>query len=131
MSVEIGLHRHRKNWKFNEKELDLRCRVFWTAYAVELSAAFNLGRPPAIQDEHIDVLYPEESADNAMALHHVRLRQIQSRILNQVYCAPERLKTFSDAEKTKILYSLQKELDDWRDALPDVCSRSIPSYPVS
>jgi hypothetical protein len=104
--------------------------VFWTAYAVELSAAFNLGRPPAIQDEHIDALYPEESADNAMALHHVSLRQIQSRILNQVYCAPGRLKTLSDVERDNILYNLQKELDDWRDALADVCLRSIPSYPV-
>jgi hypothetical protein len=128
--VEIGLHRHRKNWKFNPAELDLRRRVFWTAYAVELSAAFNLGRPPSIPDEHIDALFPEESADNAMALHHIRHRQIQSKILNKVYCAPGRLKNLSDAERNAILHKLQSELEDWRIALSDVCARSTPSYPL-
>lgn len=130
MSVEIGLHRHRNNWKFNEKELDLRRRVFWTAYAVELSAAYNLGRPPAIPDVHIDALFPKEATDNTIALHHVKLRQIQSRILSQVYCAPGRLNMLSDAEKSKILYDLQTELDEWREALVAVCSNSILSYPI-
>jgi hypothetical protein len=65
-----------------------------------------------------------------MALHHIRHRQIQSKILNQVYCAPGRLKTLSDAEKNAILHKLQSDLEDWRDALPDVCARSTPSYPL-
>lgn len=129
-SVEIGLHRHRENWKFSSTELDLRRRVFWTAYAVELNAAFNLGRPTSISDEHIDALFPDDAPDAAMANQHVRLRQIQGKILRQVYCAPGRLETLPDSEKNDIIQKLQSELDDWKIALPEVQSRSSSPYPL-
>jgi hypothetical protein len=104
--------------------------VFWTAYAAELTVAYNLGRPPSIPDEHVDALFPMELPDSVMALHHVRHRQIQSKIIAQVYCSPSRLERLSDVEKYRILHSLQDELDRWKDATTDLFIKSSTNYPL-
>jgi hypothetical protein len=130
ISVEIGLHRHRDSWRFGKPELDRRRRVFWTAYAIEMTAAFNLGRPPSISDEHIDTPFPEESPDILLGLHIIRHRRIQSRILNQMYCAPERFKSVSEHDKHRVLDTLQSELDQWRDELYTLYPRSTCAYPI-
>ncbi|KKP06933.1 hypothetical protein THAR02_01014 [Trichoderma harzianum] len=69
-------------------------RLFWTIYIVEISLAYNLGRPPSIGEEHIATELPRPSNENLLSLHHIRHRQIQSRVV------------------------AQQELDEWRINIP-------------
>jgi hypothetical protein len=65
-----------------------------------------------------------------MGLHQIRHRRIQSRVLNQMYCAPERLNALSDLEKNQVLDRLQSELDSWKSELAKVYLRSSSVYPL-
>ena len=65
-----------------------------------------------------------------MGLHQIRHRQIQSRVLNQMYCAPERLNALSEGEKKQILDRLQSELDSWKSELHEVYLKSSTVYPL-
>jgi len=129
-AVEIGLHRQGNSWKFTPDEVDLRRRVFWTSYAIELTAAFNLGRPPSISDEHIDAPFPSEIPETAMALHHIRHRQTQSKILAKIYCSPDRLMDLDEVQKYEILCDIQSDLDIWAKNLPEIHARSKTPYPL-
>ncbi|UKZ69642.1 uncharacterized protein TrAtP1_010647 [Trichoderma atroviride] len=53
MAVEIGLHCTDEVSDAPDGAKDQRNRVFWTIYAIEISLAYNLGRPPSIAEDHI------------------------------------------------------------------------------
>jgi len=77
-----------------------RSRVFWTAYSIEISLAYNLGRPPSIGEEHITARLPVvNSRDLSFGLHHIKHRRIQSRIVSQVYNARSRDREVSLQER--------------------------------
>ncbi|RMZ81590.1 hypothetical protein DV737_g2511, partial [Chaetothyriales sp. CBS 132003] len=57
--LELGLHREApKALALDKLTLDLRRRVFWTAYAFDRSICSALQRPLSIPDETIDAHYP-------------------------------------------------------------------------
>jgi hypothetical protein len=91
--------------------------------------AYNLGRPPSIGEEHITARLPvNDSRDMSFALHHLKHRQIQSRIVSQIYYCRER--GVSHEKQDQLITSLQAELDDWRTTLQDICPRdSNTAYP--
>lgn len=128
-AVEIGLHHLAKSPNVPEHG-DVYNRVFWTAYAIEITIAYNLGRPPSIGEEHITAELPLQSSETALAIQHIKHRQIQGRIISQVYCgaSPSEQKT---AEKRSILVNkIQIELDDWRSAIDVLYSSGDQSpYP--
>lgn len=117
MAIEIGLHHAPKSWQTPSKELDRRSRVFWTAYALEISLAYNLGRPPSIGEEHITSSLPGNASDTYLAIQHIKHRQIQSRIVSQVYCGTNMAAKKSADERQAVIARLQGELDEWRSSL--------------
>lgn len=47
MAIELGLHSSSNNPVLcGARETETRQRVFWTAYILEITLAYNLGRPP-------------------------------------------------------------------------------------
>lgn len=122
MAIEIGLHHEPRQAPSpsaadQEAIQDQRRRVFWTAYIIDISLAYNLGRPPSIGEEHITVRLPRVTRESALGIHHVRHRQIQSRIVSHVY-AGGRVTGTADAAQT--ITRLQGELDAWRADLAQV-----------
>ncbi|KAA8909979.1 fungal-specific transcription factor domain-containing protein [Sphaerosporella brunnea] len=128
MCIELGLHRDNNNWKFTPAERQLRRCVFWTAYTVEITVAFNLGRPPSITEEHIDAKLPEADPGLALAVHHVRHRQIQARMMASVYGAAV-AESNGDPEGT--VENIQRALHEWFEALRGIFRWSEASaYPL-
>jgi hypothetical protein len=127
MAIEIGLHLHPH--KRSAEYVDRNSRTFWTAYALEITVAFNLGRPPSVPEEHITTKFPVASSGSALAFHHVKLRQIQSKIMAKVY-------SFSDAtntpeERSRLCDNLQNELNKWKESLPNIYQQdSSAAYPL-
>ncbi|KAL7786522.1 fungal-specific transcription factor domain-containing protein [Trichoderma afarasin] len=118
MAVETGLHCTPKTRDQSCSAKDESNRLFWTIYVVEISLAYNLGRPPSIGEEHIATELPRPTSENLLSLHHIKHRQIQSRVVAQIYSVNNRNRNMS-TERTQILISnLQEELDEWLINIP-------------
>ncbi|KZF21948.1 hypothetical protein L228DRAFT_268457 [Xylona heveae TC161] len=130
LAIELGLHRHIDSWKFTADESELRRRVFWTTYAIEITLAFNLGRPASISFEDADVPFPKATEDMIMPVHHIRHRQIQEQMLFQVYRGRKDNAFPTTEARESVLSTLQKKLDRWHQDLHDLHSRSTSPYPV-
>lgn len=130
MAIEIGLHHAPKPWQASDQESDQKNRVFWTAYAIEISLAYNLGRPPSIGDEHITAKLPKYAEETALGIHHINHRQIQSRIVSQVYCSANKSGHVTQEDGSRIIFNLQNDLNKWRDNLPTFAqSNGASPYP--
>lgn len=77
-AVALGLHRR----PYRQENMELKSRVFWSAYCLDRLAGVVFGRPFAISDEDIDMPFPKETPETTAALHMVRLRRVQSSICN-------------------------------------------------
>ncbi|TDZ22772.1 Protein STB5 [Colletotrichum orbiculare MAFF 240422] len=130
MATEIGLHYSPKVCNATEKDKNERACIFWTAYTVEMSLAYNLGRPPSIGDEHITTALPAAMSDALLAVHHVKHRQIQSRIISRVYCGNNAGEQTTMDQKTSVISGLQAQLDEWRAGIPTQAEEA-PAYPHS
>lgn len=125
----MGLHRHNPDWKFSPDEWDIRQRVFWVTYAIDRTVCFNLGRPVTLSDDHIDAPFPSAEWQSqppepsiALALHHIRLRIIQTRMINEVYTLGKSKTQATAHERGQILASIQQQLDEWRSQLSQIYS---------
>ncbi|KAJ5232539.1 hypothetical protein N7468_005495 [Penicillium chermesinum] len=129
LCIDMGLHRHNADWKFSPDEWDIRQRVFWVTYAIDRTVCFNLGRPVTLSDDHIDTPFPNAESQSqspepsiALALHHIRLRIIQTRIINEVYTLGNSKTQDTAHQRGQILASIQEQLDEWRSQLRQIYS---------
>ncbi|CAG9993105.1 unnamed protein product [Clonostachys byssicola] len=123
-AIEIGLHNKPKDWNTSEEERDWKNRIFWTAYSIEISLCYNLGRPPSISEEHITADLPLHSPQTAFAIRHITHRQIQSRIISKVYSSASSIRGQSLQLRQDQIADLQSELDDWRVSMSVLCSEN-------
>ncbi|KAM0250020.1 hypothetical protein ACHAQJ_008789 [Trichoderma viride] len=132
MAVETGLYCTPKPGGQQDVAKDQRNRLFWTIYAIEISLAYNLGRPPSIGEEHVAAELPKPTDENLFSLHHVRHRQIQSRVVSQIYGVNSRTRNMVAEEKQMLILDLQEELDVWQSNIPaDPPSSMVHPYPHS
>ncbi|KAK7219719.1 hypothetical protein V2G26_007722 [Clonostachys chloroleuca] len=131
-AIEIGLHNKPKYWNPSEEEMDWKNRIFWTAYSIEISLCYNLGRPPSISEEHVTADLPLHSPQTAFAIRYITHRQIQSRIISKVYSSASGIRGQSLQLQQDQIACLQSELDDWRVSITVLCSENPESaYPFS
>ncbi|CEL03127.1 hypothetical protein ASPCAL04284 [Aspergillus calidoustus] len=132
IAIELGLHRHNKAWKFTVDELELRRRVFWTTYAIEITVAFNLGRPASISFQDADAPFPQNSQETALSIHHIKHRQIQEQMLCLIYRSRSHNAVAISGLDNSIsnIESLQKSLDEWHAELHELYCQSSSPYPV-
>lgn len=124
-AVTLGLHR--KPYKsvreqqmnpsdYQKFQLDLRARVFWSAYSLERINGIVLGRPFGISDIDIDVPLPEHHPGIPVACHVFKLRRIQSNICSFVYKPIPLMEMQEDIDSTRV--SIVLELNDWMSTFP-------------
>ncbi|OWB54222.1 binding protein [[Candida] boidinii] len=122
IAVALGLHREPYKSKRRQpseamKALeDLKSRVFWSAYGMERINGLVLGRPFSIADIDIDAPYPGETEENAVAIHVIRLRRIQSNICTFVYKPHKFTDDVEEIDATRVQILL--ELKDWMSTFP-------------
>lgn len=92
--------------------------------------SFNLGRPPGILDDHIDAQFPEETPEITLGLHHIRHRQIQSKLLTNIYCGQQKLAEIDPKQKNEIIAQMQQGLDHWKSTLHDIYPSTNSPYPL-
>lgn len=103
--VDLGFHNEHNSQaeKLDNLEIDMRRRLFWVTYKMDRLLSQSLGRPPSIPDGFMYVPLPALQHDvdihagqygaptgdvcayKTVFMHTIKLRQLQSEILNHTY----------------------------------------------
>ncbi|KAF2834101.1 hypothetical protein M501DRAFT_964934, partial [Patellaria atrata CBS 101060] len=130
LAHSIGLHKRGSGFNLNPAESEQRKRVFWIAYLLDRDICLRSGRPPIQDDDDMNVELPsEDPQDNigniplANGQGKVNLFRlmctfavIQSKVYKQLYSV--KASRQSDGELLNTIGELDKELEDWKDAIP-------------
>lgn len=130
LSHSIGLHKRGTGFNLNPIEIEQRKRVFWIAYMLDKDLCLRSGRPPAQDDDDMNVDLPDpDPADNIgnipladgkgkMNLFRAmcELTTIESRLYRNLYSTKATKR--SDGERLQIIGELDKDLEDWKDRIP-------------
>jgi hypothetical protein len=126
----IGLHKRGSGFNLNPVEIEQRKRVFWIAYMLDKDLCLRSGRPPAQDDDDMNVELPEaDPPDNIgnipladgkskMNLFRVMCEMvgIESRVYKRLYSV--KAQKLSEGELLQTIGELDKELEDWKDSIP-------------
>ncbi|CAG8576204.1 16605_t:CDS:2 [Acaulospora morrowiae] len=118
LAQDMGLHRESLNENFNEREAEVRRRVWWTCVTFDSFLSIALGRPLAINEEDHDVRYPEpgkllnDLPDSVeLFIQYIKVSLTISQISRRVYGA--------NSKRTEsTLVRLDAELNKWHDNIP-------------
>lgn len=133
LAHSIGLHKRGSGFNLNEIENEQRKRVFWIAYLMDKDICLRSGRPPAQDDDDMNVDLPSEDPpdnignvplshekDGKKTMNLFRLMcqfaQIQSRVYKQLYSV--RASRQSDGELLNTIGELDASLEEWKDQIP-------------
>ncbi|KAI0122808.1 fungal-specific transcription factor [Xylariales sp. AK1849] len=130
LSHSIGLHKRGSGFNLNSVEIEQRKRVFWIAYMLDKDLCLRSGRPPAQDDDDMNVELPDaQPADNIgnipladgkgkMNLFRVmaEMTTIESRVYKRLYST--KATKLSEGELLQTIGELDKELEDWKDQIP-------------
>lgn len=126
-SHSIGLHKRGTGFNLNPIEIEQRKRVFWIAYMLDKDLCLRSGRPPAQDDDDMNVELPDaDPADHIgniplangkgkMNLFRVmcELAVIESSIYKRLYST--KATKLSDGELLHTIGELDKQLENWKD----------------
>ncbi|KAH8601705.1 fungal-specific transcription factor domain-containing protein [Bisporella sp. PMI_857] len=138
MIMALGLHRKRYTQSFSAStssiEIEIRKRVFWSAYTLDKYLSVILGRPRIFRDEDIDQHLPERLNNNDLStagytelfkpsktlsvsdapVFHARLAKIVGSISSDLYPTNKDVAT----PWTEIAQQRTSELKAWKESLP-------------
>jgi hypothetical protein len=133
LAHSIGLHKRGSGFNLNEVENEQRKRVFWIAYLLDKDICLRSGRPPAQDDDDMNVELPSENPPDhvgsiplsdengksgTMNLFRLmcQFAQIQSRVYKQLYSV--KASRQSDGELLNTIGELDAQLEEWKDSIP-------------
>jgi hypothetical protein len=130
LSHSIGLHKRGNGFSLNPIEVEQRKRVFWIAYMLDKDMCLRSGRPPAQDDDDMNVELPDiDPPDNIgnipladgkgkMNLFRVmcEFATIESKVYKHLYSTKATKQT--DGELLNTIGMLDQELEDWKDRIP-------------
>ncbi|KAL2043161.1 hypothetical protein N7G274_004221 [Stereocaulon virgatum] len=130
LANSIGLHKRGSGFSLNPVEIEQRKRVFWIAYLVDKDICLRSGRPPAQDDDDMNVDLPTENpidnigniplADGKGKANLFRFMctfaTIESKVYKQLYST--KASRQSDGALLNTIGELDRELEEWKDSIP-------------
>ncbi|KAI6890118.1 hypothetical protein KC325_g108 [Hortaea werneckii] len=138
LAHSIGLHKRGSGFNLNQVEDEQRKRVFWIAYLLDKDICLRSGRPPAQDDDDMNVELPSEEPPDGLGniplkegttgpggeprktMNLFRLNctfaQIQSKVYKQLYSV--KASRQSDGELLNTIGELDTLLEAWKDSIP-------------
>ncbi|KAL2266496.1 hypothetical protein VTJ83DRAFT_5848 [Remersonia thermophila] len=130
LAHSIGLHKRGTGFNLNPIEIEQRRRVFWIAYMLDKDLCLRSGRPPAQDDDDMNVDLPD--ADPADGIGNIPLADgkgkmnlfrvmcelslVESKVYKRLYSTKAMRQ--SEGELLNAIGELDKELEDWKDRIP-------------
>jgi hypothetical protein len=130
LAHSIGLHKKGTGFNLNPIEIEQRKRVFWIAYMLDKDLCLRSGRPPAQDDDDMNVELPDaDPVDNIgnipladgkgkMNLFRVmcEFSVIESNVYRNLYSTKATKQ--SDGELLNTIGELDQQLEEWKDKIP-------------
>ncbi|KAI9149270.1 N-terminal binuclear Zn cluster-containing protein [Paramyrothecium foliicola] len=130
LAHSIGLHKKGTGFNLNPIEIEQRKRVFWIAYMLDKDLSLRSGRPPAQDDDDMNVELPDaDPVDNIgnipladgkgkMNLFRVmcEFAVIESNVYRRLYSTKATKQT--DGELLNTIGELDQQLEEWKDKIP-------------
>ncbi|KEY69899.1 hypothetical protein S7711_06454 [Stachybotrys chartarum IBT 7711] len=130
LAHSIGLHKKGTGFNLNPIEIEQRKRVFWIAFVLDKELSLRSGRPPAQDDDDMNVELPDaDPADNIgnipladgkgkMNLFRVmcEFAVIESNVYRRLYSTRATKQT--DGELLNTIGELDQQLEEWKDRIP-------------
>lgn len=130
LSHSIGLHKRGSSFNLNPVEMEQRKRVFWIAYMLDKDICLRSGRPPAQDDDDMNVDLPSADPDDNIGniplsdgkgkVNLFRLMSefatIESKVYKQLYATKATKQT--DGELLNTIGHLDQLLEEWKDSIP-------------
>lgn len=135
-ALREGLHR-KLNYQFNPIELEIRKRLFWTIYKMDIYVNTMLGLPRTITREDFDQDMPVELDDENITMEglkfecqfrvsssqiancHTRLSEILKNVVTKLYpVRPKDKKGLGSVLTLSYVLELEGQLQEWLDSLP-------------
>ncbi|KAF4966931.1 hypothetical protein FSARC_5446 [Fusarium sarcochroum] len=130
LAHSIGLHKRGTGFNLNPIEIEQRKRVFWIAYMLDKDLCLRAGRPPAQDDDDMNVELPDaDPEDNIgnipladgkgkMNLFRVmcEFATIESEVYKRLYSVQATKQ--SDGELLNTIGELDHKLEEWKDSIP-------------
>ncbi|KAI0381794.1 N-terminal binuclear Zn cluster-containing protein [Hypomontagnella monticulosa] len=130
LSHSIGLHKRGSGFNLNPVEIEQRKRVFWIAYMLDKDLCLRSGRPPAQDDDDMNVELPDADpidnigniplADGKGKMNLFRamceLTVIESQVYKKLYST--KATKLSDGELLQVIGELDRQLENWKDNIP-------------
>ncbi|OTA92649.1 hypothetical protein M434DRAFT_31670 [Hypoxylon sp. CO27-5] len=130
LSHSIGLHKRGSGFNLNPVEIEQRKRVFWIAYMLDKDLCLRSGRPPAQDDDDMNVELPDADpvdnigniplADGKGKMNLFRamceLTVIESQVYKRLYST--KATKLSEGELLQTIGELDKQLETWKDNIP-------------
>ena len=130
LANSIGLHKRGSGFNLTKVEIEQRKRVFWIAYTIDKDICLRSGRPPAQDDDDMNVELPTEDpsdnignvplADGKGTANLFRLMvefaTIESKVYKQLYSTKASKR--SDGALLNTIGELDNELQEWRNKIP-------------
>jgi hypothetical protein len=130
LSHGIGLHKKATGFNLNPIEIEQRRRVFWIAYMLDKDMSLRAGRPPAQDDDDMNVELPEADpedqignvplADGKGKVNLFRLMceftVIECQVYKRLYSTKATKQ--SDGELLNAIGELDQQLEEWKDSIP-------------
>ncbi|CAH0002547.1 unnamed protein product, partial [Clonostachys byssicola] len=130
LAQNLGLHRHSNRFKFDPLETELRRRVWWCQYTLDVMSSAHHGIPRLIRDQDVDTDLPTRVDHDLLSRSHVsfplpgeatqvdsamllfKLARIIGDTLEKLYSTTRRRGGVAKITR------LQAELDAWEHSLP-------------
>ncbi|KAH7173958.1 fungal-specific transcription factor domain-containing protein [Fusarium flagelliforme] len=153
MLIDLGLHVDLTNSQlFSDEDLEIRRRVFWSAFVVDKIQSLYQGRPVTLKEA--DAMVPIKFVDTYSELEFwqpfaystlknnytgspaysistftalCKLSIVMSDIMSCIYTV--RTTEQNPGELSKMLDKLQRKLREWQDALPDHLKPEVANQP--
>ncbi|ROT39244.1 hypothetical protein SODALDRAFT_332682 [Sodiomyces alkalinus F11] len=130
LAHSIGLHTRGAGFNLDAIEIEQRKRVFWIAYMLDKDACLRSGRPPAQDDDDMNVELPDaDPEDNIgniplpngkgkMNLFRAmcEIAQIESKVYRRLYSTKAAKQSCGELLYT--ICNLDEELEAWRNRIP-------------
>lgn len=134
-ALREGLHR-KLNYPFNPIELEIRKRLFWTIYKMDIYVNTMLGLPRTITREDFDQDMPVELDDENITLDglnfsnqfrvsssqianaHTKLIEILKNVVTKLYPVRPKAKGLGSVLTLSYVLELETQLEEWLNALP-------------
>ncbi|KAJ3528863.1 hypothetical protein NM208_g10013 [Fusarium decemcellulare] len=120
-ALAFDLHQNPDDQMLDERERQIRCRLWWSIYSLERCTTIKLNRPQSVRADIIKAPLPSalDSLDKAQKFDNFQLQIAYTRLIIILDRIADSEAWLTDATKPIESTNVENELRDWKKSLPE------------